>query len=372
MYGILEILIGVFAGLVPVAFRLIDNLYWGVAPSLASIPGADLFVRFSSSFVIMLVPTFLMGGTLPVLARFFVQSRDEVKSKLGTLYALNTFGAAVGSLAAALVLIPSLGTQATIAWMVSLNIGLGLIAILFDPGRKPKLLRKRKRVETDDTDEMAPSSIPSVSKLALLTLAVSGFVGMTWEVAWTRALSTMIGSSTYAFAIMLVTFLVGIALGSTWASRFRPAASVRMLGMVQLGIAVGGFVFLIGYLFAPYLLVGLIGISNYSFPAILTIQFVVCAALMILSTFFMGAVFPIAVQLYSNRMRLLGRRVGGSYSFNTVGAVLGSLSAGFFLVPRFGTERTILIGLIASSALAPKQAHNQWTNGRFTAVKLEA
>ena len=349
VYGILEILIGVTAGLVPIAFRLIDNLYWGIAPFLAPIPGADLFVRFTSSFAIMLVPTFLMGGTLPVLARFFVHSRDEVGSKLGALYALNTFGAAVGSLAAALVLLPQLGTQDTIAWMVSLNIGLGLLAILFDPGKRPKRAQIVNRSETVDVE---PEIDPSVGRLALLTVAVSGFVGMTYEVAWTRALSTMISSSTYAFAIMLVTFLVGIALGSTWASRFRPAASIRILGMVQLGIAIGGFVFLIGYLFAPYLIVALIGVLDYSFPAVLAIQFVVCAALMILSTFFMGAVFPIAGQLYSNRMKLMGRRVGGIYSLNTVGAVLGSLLAGFFLLPTFGTERTIIIGLIFNSALA--------------------
>jgi spermidine synthase len=349
LYGIMEILIGVTAGLVPIAFRLTDNLYWNIAPNLASIPGADLFVRFSSSFIIMLVPTFLMGGTLPVLARFFVHSADEVESKLGALYALNTFGAAVGTLAAALVLIPRLGTQDTIAWMVSLNIGLGLLAILFDPGKRPKRTQKVNRAETVDVE---PILDPSVGRLALLTLAVSGFVGMTYEVAWTRALSTMISSSTYAFAIMLVTFLVGIALGSTWASRFRPAASIRMLGMVQLGVAIGGFVFLIGYLFAPYLIVVLIGVLDYSFPAVLTIQFVVCAALMIVSTFFMGAVFPIAGQLYSDRMKLMGRRIGGIYSANTVGAVLGSLSAGFLLVPLIGTERTILTGLILNSALA--------------------
>lgn len=111
MYGLLEILIGVSAILVPIAFRSMEGIYWGLAPTLSSVAGADLFVRFISSFAIMVVPTFLMGGTLPVISRFFVNSTSEVGSQLGKLYALNTFGAALGTLGAALILIPGFGMQ---------------------------------------------------------------------------------------------------------------------------------------------------------------------------------------------------------------------------------------------------------------------
>ena len=123
LYGILEILIGISALLVPFAFRAVDTLYWSVGAELSEIAGADTLVRFITSFVIMLVPTFLMGGTLPVLTRFFVQRNEEVGSKVGTLYALNTFGAACGTLVAALVLIPGLGNQLTTVWIASLNVG---------------------------------------------------------------------------------------------------------------------------------------------------------------------------------------------------------------------------------------------------------
>ena len=83
----------------------------------------------------MVVPTFLMGGTLPILSRYFVRNMAEVESKLGTLYALNTFGAAVGTLGAALLLIPGLGSQLTTTWIAALNVGLGLLAIRLDLGR---------------------------------------------------------------------------------------------------------------------------------------------------------------------------------------------------------------------------------------------
>src|SRR5688572_14788027 len=109
-YGLLEIGIGLSAALVPLAFRTLDSFYWSIAPALSSIPGGTVFVRFAASFAILITPTFFMGGTLPVLSRFLTGNVEEVEHKVGTLYALNTFGAAAGTLAAALLLIPGLGT----------------------------------------------------------------------------------------------------------------------------------------------------------------------------------------------------------------------------------------------------------------------
>lgn len=348
LYGILEILIGVSAFLVPIAFRAFDTAYWSIAPAVESIPGGGLSIRFLSSFAIMIVPTFLMGGTLPVLGRFFVRSAGEVESRMGTLYALNTFGAALGTLGAALVLIPGMGVSLSTTWVAALNVLIGLVAIRMDLGQDPlPAPGSPQPLVREDSGSAQPAD-----KLVLLTLAVSGFVAMTYEVAWTRALSTILGSSTYAFSIMLVTFLVGIAAGSTWAARYRPRASITMLGFVQLGIAVGGVVFLVGFLAAPYLLVALIRALYFSFPAVLTIQFLISASLMVLATFFMGATFPIAAQLYSSRIEVMGRRIGSIYSVNTVGAILGSLTAGFVLLPLIGTERTVLAGLFLNSALA--------------------
>src|SRR5437588_5392936 len=84
----------------------------------------------------------------------------------------------------------------------------------------------------------------------------------------------------------------------------------------------------------------------------MTIQYTLCAGLMILATLCMGATFPIASQLYSSKFRILGRSIGNIYSVNTVGAIIGSLVAGFVLMPLIGTERTILVGLLFNSAMA--------------------
>src|SRR6266571_1122693 len=354
MYGLLEIGIGISAALVPLIFRALDTFYWAVAPSLSSIPGGGGFIRFGTSFIVLITPTFLMGGTLPVLTRFFTNDIEEVERKVGVLYALNTFGAAAGSLLAALVLIPGIGNVRTTLIIASINVAIGLFAIWMS-SRTETVGREAgpSGFSTSATGLGAPrSSNPLADRLVLMTLAVSGFVSMMYEVSWTRALSAMIGSSTYAFSIMLITFLVGIALGSSIVGRRKPTATLRLLGLMQVGVAIGGLVFLAGYLLAPYVLIALIRAFFYSFPAILTIQFILSAGLMIFATLCMGATFPIASQLYSSKFVILGRSVGNIYSVNTVGAILGSLLAGFVLMPVIGTERTILVGLFFNSAMA--------------------
>src|SRR5438128_10829159 len=100
MYGLLEIGIGLSAALVPLIFRALDTVYWAAEPSVASIPGGAGFIRFATSFVVLLTTTLLMGGTLPVLSRFFTESDAAVESNVGVLSALHTFGAAAGMLAA--------------------------------------------------------------------------------------------------------------------------------------------------------------------------------------------------------------------------------------------------------------------------------
>jgi spermidine synthase len=348
MYGLLEVGIGISAALVPLVFRALDRFYWALSPWISSIPAAGVFVRFGASFIILLAPTFLMGGTLPVLTRFFTARLDEVERKVGVLYALNTFGAAAGSLLAALVLIPGIGNIRTTLIIASINVAIGLFAMRISAGTESPSKAFEPGTESGDS----PSVNPAADRLILMTLAVSGFVSMLYEVSWTRALSAMIGSSTYAFSIMLVTFLIGIAAGSSIISRRKPQATLRLLGRMQLGIAAGGMVFLIGYLAAPYVLLSLIRAFSYTFPAVLTIQFLLCAALMILATLCMGATFPIASQLYSSKFTILGRSVGNIYSINTIGAILGSLIAGFVLLPIIGTERTVLAGLFFNSAMA--------------------
>src|SRR4249919_150722 len=169
-YGLLEIGIGISASLVPLAFRSLDTIYWAFSPSLEAIPGGNGLLRFLTSFLILIVPTFLMGGTLPVLARFFTEAVQEVQRKVGLLYALNTFGAAFGTLAAALFFVPRLGNTRSTLLIAAVNIAIGVTAIV--------MASKHSRpaaIPESSTETGGKAGDARTDRLVLAALATSGF-----------------------------------------------------------------------------------------------------------------------------------------------------------------------------------------------------
>src|SRR5215813_3809546 len=184
LYGLLEVGIGISAALVPLIFRALDSFYWTISPSVANIPGGAGFIRFVTSFAVLVTPTFLMGGTLPVLTRFFTDRIEEVERKVGLLYALNTFGAAAGSLLAALVLIPGIGNLRTTLIIATVNVAIGLFAMWLSGGLAGS--DPSSRLTGDEgAAPLSPtsSSNPIVDRFVLMTLAVSGFVSMMYKVS---------------------------------------------------------------------------------------------------------------------------------------------------------------------------------------------
>jgi spermidine synthase len=172
-----------------------------------------MLARFLCVLPLLIVPTTLMGGTLPFLARHFVRgSSDETSASAGTLYAVNTLGAVAGTAAGSFLLMPALGVRATNLTAVAINAALGLTLLLLDRGPVQR--------ESAETRAGASFELPRWARaLALWAFALSGASAMAYEVVWSRALSMAIGSSLQSFALILVTFLLGIAGGSAVLAR---------------------------------------------------------------------------------------------------------------------------------------------------------
>ncbi|HEX5657747.1 MAG TPA: fused MFS/spermidine synthase [Polyangiales bacterium] len=207
VYALAEVGVALSALLIPPLVRS-DGFFSLVNAFLRHNLGEGSFAFMAARFLcvmpILLVPTTLMGGTLPLLAQHFVPrgSDREAGAKVGALYALNTFGAVAGTALASFVLMPAIGVRATNYAAVGINLALATAI----------LLAQRKRV--------APVELPPVGErsrggvLILIAFGVSGACSMAYEVVWSRALAMAIGSSLQSFALILVTFLIGIAGGS--------------------------------------------------------------------------------------------------------------------------------------------------------------
>ena len=359
LYGILELLIGMFALLIPYLLSLLNPFYREIWHSMKlSMPALNA-VKFVLSFLVFLVPTILMGATLPVFSRVFVTSRAELGKKMGLLYSINTFGAVFGSFLTGFILIAIFGIYKTTVLAASLNILIGALALFLGLGYKQKAPSKKK----EKTGVVFPKKI---AVLCAAVFGVSGFISLGYEVIWTRNLAFIFTSSIYSFTVMLMVFLAGIASGSLVFSRIidKEKNSPVVLSLIQICIGLFSVLALFSfrlfyYVFENNIFRNVSAMSLGDF-ALTGLYFV---AVIFPSTFFMGAAFPVVARICVTDLKGLGRTIGNVYFLNTIGAILGSVITGFFLVPILGGQRTlcllaafnILLALLLLSFIAPSK-----------------
>jgi spermidine synthase len=342
IYGYLEILIGIGAALVPLAMLGVEWLYVAFDRRFDPSLGLLTFVRFALSFLVVLIPATLMGGTLPVLSRHMVTQLGTAGRKIGSLYALNTFGAFLGTMAAGFLLIRLFGLHRTTAIAVCLNLLVGIIALTLH--RRVKRSAAATRQPDVATSQTTTDISDGAIRLCMLGLGVSGFTALAYEVIFFRGLELVIGTTVYAFATMLATFLAGIAIGSALVSLIvdRIRLPILWLGTLQILIALSvlGSAALLTKLPMTYLHLYAAGVQTWT--GLLAIKFTTSFLLLLMPSMLLGATFPVVTRAVTHSTQCIGATVGHLYLFNTMGAILGSVAAGFVLVPLLGIYGSLL------------------------------
>jgi spermidine synthase len=347
VYALLEGAIGLYALLVPTCFDVLRPIY--VALRQADLPpGMLTAARALLAGLVLLPPTILMGGTFPVLVRALVASRDELGSRTGLLYFVNTAGAIAGTLAAGFILIERLGLRGTGQAAAAINFGAAFAAAAL--GRRIGIARMVGERSASAADREAHSNLERW--IALAAIGLSGFASLAYQVLWTRALLRYVYNTTYAFTVVLATFLVGIALGGWLYTVFLAHRRRRLLvfAALELGAA-------LAFVLSSRLFLNLEDTSTRllgspiieSFGAAVVTMFVRAALILLVPTTFLGATLPVAVDVCAGRTGA-GHAVGRVYGVNTLGAILGSLAAGFVLIPGLGMQSTLAV-LIALNIL---------------------
>jgi len=354
LYAFLQGGIGIYVLFIPLIFKLINNLQIYLARNYALDFSGFSLIRFGLCFLVLLIPTTLMGGTLPVIVRFFVQRKEELGGYLGRLYSVNTLGGVIGSFLAGFVLILLLGVRGTIYLTAAIN--LLIAAGVFLISRRTVSASPKATAGQRSHPRRKESATAEGSRIAWLVLVLfgfSGFAALSLETSWSRVLALVLGSSVYAFSIILTTFLSGIALGSWIISRFVDRSKNLLFWFAAIEIALGLSVILLtpvlGHL--PYLFLKVFEMTGGSFWSLQFMEFLLAALVMILPAIFMGAAFPIAARICTPELKSLGRSVGNVYFSNTLGAVLGPLTTGFLFIPAFGLQRSIFIAALIYLAI---------------------
>ena len=364
VYGVLEGGIAITAILVPYLLFLGGQaavFFLGGQPSPPDASGfGQLLFYFLTTLVILVIPTALMGATLPLLSKYVVKKNEQVGSRIGALYAINTFGAVAGTLFAAFVLLPHISLMSTIFIGAAMNLIVLLVVMQIVKDFEPKKVNDTHQSES----KHITSTLRSENIWILPVMTASGVATFVYEVLWTRLISHILGGSVPAFAVMLASFLIGIAAGSAVAIKFAKTQEVAKKAFVisQIGIAsLSVFIYFMVDISLPES-GGLFANSLLAFSLILP------------STLFIGATFPLAVRIFSKNELDAPSASARVYSWNTIGAIFGATFAGYFLIPTIkysgAVQFAVSLNLVLACIVAFFTFQNQKLYFKFTPFLL--
>ncbi|MFN0066427.1 MAG: fused MFS/spermidine synthase [Limisphaerales bacterium] len=357
LYGLLELGIAAFAVAFPWYYALCEAGYLTVARALGVGSPALLPAKFFFSFVAILLPTVMMGGTLPLLTKLVTRSLGELRARVAGLYFINSAGAVIGVVLADFWWLPTLGLEGTVWVGALLNILVGVVSLMVSRAMNEGVVEAAPaETAADAAADVEERYLPFELQLAVMGAGVSGFVAMLYEVVWTRLLALALGSSTHAFAVMLTTFISGIAVGAWLVGRWRGLRrSLDAFGWLQLALAGSLLLLAPWYADLPYWFLRLgevIARRPEAFAFYQLAQAVICFAVMFIPTVVLGMTLPLATRAATAELSRTGRSVGLVFSVNTIGTVLGAALTGLWLMPAMGLARTLALGVAVNFALA--------------------
>ena len=355
LYALLEIGVAVLGFAATFAFAHAAN------PFDAMEQQAGLFA-WLPLFLLIGLPAFLMGGTLPAVVRAVGPVQSEIGWAGGALYAANTAGAIAGALLTVFLLIRTFGVQGSAIFAAAINVTLGAVA--FSICRSAKI----QPLPPSSVDPLTTRS-PGQAPLAIGPYAAARGIALGYEVFWSQAIVQFMSTRSFAFAMVLAVYLSGLFVGSSLSARYAgrirdpwstfglltaAAGCVALLEISLLGPWVQDLQLQVGHLVFSVTGSLLADMSGRFFATAMAILFI--------PTVLLGTAFPVVLRLAVGADSV-GRGVGSVLAANTIGGVLGTMLTGFFLIPRFGLVRTIGILAIAAGivgAIAITRSPVRW------------
>ena len=376
-YGCLEILIGIYAFLYPALDRLTDRVFILLGSPIVTDPALLLILKGLLSAVLLLGPTILMGGTLPLLAAWLQKfSSGDAGRRSARFYSVNSLGAVLGAALAGFWLVQTFGMIQTVHLTAVVNILVGSLAILVSrmgwAGHRNEPTASLPHAGVEDAS-------PGTLRWAGVLVAMTGGVSMGLEVLSSRSLALIFGPSLQSFAVVLIAFILGIGLGSAWiASPRRRGRSSEQLIVVLLCIAAAWLAVLVFNIerWVDFYRIARTGLARspvgYVYHELITVG--ISVIILGLPAAWIGSVLPLMIRAVSHEDKPLGEKVGVLLTWNTLGAVMGVLITGFVVMPGVGLRNAfgVLASVLALMALVMAMRHGRATGviGAFGACVL--
>jgi spermidine synthase len=372
-FGGVEGAIALTGTITTLAFSALQHWYPRLVPGLAGSFVHATAIRFVVAFLLMILPTALMGATLPFVVT--AATRGGYVAAIGVLYGSNTSGAIAGALAAGLWLIPIRGMRATFVVAASLNVLAALSAVFLSRARTASEIAD---VAIDSDERMSADALsPASRKMVLATFTVSGAVALALEVIWLRSATIILGPTVYTVAVLLATILAGIALGSYCITPLlvRVRRPLIVLAALEGLIAFAILASLVTLTKTPAVVDAVPASLKALVPPYLMPVIVGGVLVALPTSWLMGLAFPLGLHVWTrtgaSEDGRSGWRLGIFYSLNVCAGVVGSLGAGFVLLPVVGTRMGLdmLAGVtLATSVGLILVAARSWISRLFVAV----
>ncbi len=359
LYALYEIGVGVTAMGASLLLARISPFYIWVHDIVGGHSLIFASVRFFIAFALLILPTTLMGATLPILSRVVVKRLSRVGQELGMLYSINTIGAVGGSLAAGFYLIGHLGLHKTVYLAVFGNLAVGVLAWLAsDHYRMTDVTTPESSTWVQENTAAVKSSDQQghiVRRLVMAAFALSGLASFAYEIFWTRSLVFLLGNTTYAFTLMLTAFLLGIAIGG-YGIRFLSDIvknPLRLFATIELLIGISSAVALplLFFIVKSETIHSFIVRYSGNLELLAVSNFVIALSIMLLPATLIGATLPLMGRIFVSDLRTTGTTVGKIYAVNTLGNVLGALLPGLLIMPLIGIQKGVLLVAILNICL---------------------
>jgi spermidine synthase len=336
-YGILEIGIAASALFVLGALALLPPLFRFLCTGISVTPESSFVLVAICAFLLLFIPTFLIGGTLPVMSRIFIKNEEGVGKGMGLLYGINTFGAIIGAAFSGYVSIGSIGQWKSQCIACTINLAIGYVVLW---------LSKREiesPVAAPAAHPKKTAHSPRIRTVVLAIAALSGFCAIAFEVLITRALSIFVANSTYAFTSILIVYLAGLSIGSFLFQSFVAGKKYTGTGLV-FAMAIPGFylIFISSLMNELPLLLSIFNDNLFLIPVLKVFlpSIFLSAIYLFIPALCMGISFPALCELYSLAISTLGGNVGKIYFVNTLGSIAGPLIAAFIAIPVLGVVKS--------------------------------
>ncbi len=355
VYAALELLVGAFYGLLPTLFNVFQGAAIAAARPLAAHGAALTALRFSLSFGLVLLPTLLMGGTLPTLVSAF-QKGSSARRSLPALYATNTLGAAAGTLVSSYALIPALGLDGMLYGAAGINALIAVVAIVLHRRGASSTAVSAASVEEARVVPEPDASWHLAPGAALALAFAQGTLAFGLEVIWAHLIGTQIGVTTYAFSLMLFAILLGIGAGSALVPRLdKRAEPLTLFVLSALALALTLAVTL--YAWDRFALVvqktpSLAWHGPKRFWGREGVRLAFCLALLFPPSLALGVSLPSIAASVGARAGHRGAWVGKVFAANTLGTITGSLVTGFWLLGRVPSSRLLGASVLAALGMA--------------------